>query len=676
MSLTGNLEDLPLLDIIQIVSFSRKTGYLSIEMSKGQGGIVFREGLVVSAFTADSPPIDPRFAALPADRRDKAIRSRIAFALEQMARLREGAFGFELTEDVPRVLGERDISPETLAGGINPQNLLLDLTSGIDDARAESAAAVEASFATPDEGVFDEERETDRPVVPSTAFASDLVGSGTAEATTDEPPADESIDAAVDRAFEGAAEAVESAGEAVPKPPEVAPESAGAAEHAGEAVLDAAEVAPRPADARPDATDVAPESAGAEPAVLEPDRPDAEGDDAAAWAPSSPAYSPQTMPLKPVRLPEAPSAQSPAAPEPSPEPEVARVILLVDDEEDVRQILGRHFASAGFHIEEAGDPETAAKVAIRLREASSPFVVVTDLGMPASGGASFHGGFEVVKRLWKMNLRPPVVMMTENLSQSLRLRARQMGVQAFVFKPTLSKLNPRQYEADLSAFAFKLSADVLPRLAARASLRPVPHRRRDFSETGAPPPGPAPAPEDATRPFEFLRRRLAELRQPEDANQIAVLVMKVAREFFERAILFVIKNDEARGLGGFGLAPRDETLNLLARTVAIPLGDPSIFHEVARERRPFAGVPASDRWLGHLMGRIGRFHSRGIVLLPLVAHRETIALLFGDSPETGRDVGGLDALEVFVHQAGIALENVFLQKKLQAMQERDGPGVR
>jgi len=59
-----------------------------------------------------------------------------------------------------------------------------------------------------------------------------------------------------------------------------------------------------------------------------------------------------------------------------------------------------------------------------------------------------------------------------------------------------------------------------------------------------------------------------------------------------------------------------------------------------------------------------------------VAHRETIALLFGDSPETGREVSGHEALEVFVHQAGIALENVFLQKKLQAIQEKEGPAVR
>jgi hypothetical protein len=152
--------------------------------------------------------------------------------------------------------------------------------------------------------------------------------------------------------------------------------------------------------------------------------------------------------------------------------------------------------------------------------------------------------------------------------------------------------------------------------------------------------------------------------------------MKVAREFFERAVLFLVKNDEARGLGGFGLAPREETLNLLARQVAIPLGDASVFQDVARGRRAYQGPPPQDRWMGHFMGRIGRFQSRGVVVLPLVAHRETIALVFGDNPETGRDPAGLEALEVFVQQAGIALENLFLQRKLQAIEEKDKAPLR
>ncbi len=601
MGLQGNLEDLPLLDIIQIVSFSRKTGHLAIEMEGGDGAIVFRDGLVVSAFTAGSPPADPRLGTLPREARERAIRARIGFALEQLARLREGAFGFELSDDVPVLVGGRDLRHETLEVGINPQEMLLDIAEGIDDDRAQSAAAVEASFAAPEEAVVSEV-----PIVPASAFARD-------RASDDDP------------------DATSPGGLAAPP----RPGTAAAASVPGEA----------PAEAPP-----------------------AEAPGPAALASDSPGGPPAVEPSAPEpRHPPVVDDGEPVLPAPS------RTLLLVDDEEDVRRILAGHFTAAGFQVEEASDPDTATKAAGRLRDGRSAFVLVTDLGMPASGGASFQGGFEVVKRLWKMNLRPPVLMMTESLNQSLRLRARQMGVQSFVFKPTLSKLNPRQFEADLSAFARKLAADVLPRLAEVAVLRPAaaPAPAPRKAEAG----GSGDAPAGDTQPYEFLRRSLDELARGGDANQIAVVVMKVAREFFERAILFVVKNEEARGLGGFGLAPRDETINLVARSVAIPIGDESVFRDVVRSRHPYSGPLPRDRWAGHLLGRIGRFQSKGIAILPLVSNRESIALLFGDNPETGRDPARLDALEVFLRQAGVALENVFLQRKLQSLRDEARPGV-
>ena len=655
MSLTGNLEDLPLLDIVQIVSFSKKTGYLAIDMEGGQGGIVFRDGLVVAAFTAGSPPADPRSNSLPPEKREPLVRSRIVFALEHLARLREGAFGFELSDEVPRNLGSRDLTPETMAGGINPQDLLLDLAAGMDEGLAESAAAVEASFAAPEEGVVDVD-PTDTSPIPARA-ASDLGAAGQAEA---EPAAPVPATAADPTTTIDVSGAVKPETPAAPAPSTEPRRLTGP----DETIAPGASPPPPAPPPRPHAPVVPPAQPPAPAAPAAPPAPPVPEPPAVPAAPPAPpAAEPPAPEPPPAPTPEAPAAV--AAAEPG-----ARALLLVDDEADVRGILRDHFAAAGYRIEEAGDPEAAAKLARRLRTEGVPFVLVTDLGMPSSGGASFYGGFEVVKRLWKMNLRPPILMMTESLNQSLRLRARQMGIQAFVFKPTLSKLNPRQFEADLSAFASKLASDVLPRLAEVASLRrmPPPRKGKHPLDSGAA----GPPAEDAVRPFEFLKRRLRDLRQPEDANEIAALVMKVAREFFERSILFVVKNDQARGLGGFGLAPREETLNLLARQITIPLLEPSVFRDVASSRRPFAGHLPTDRWSGHLMGRIGRFQSGGIALLPLQAHRETIALLFGDNPESGRAIAGLEALEVFVHQAGISLENVFLQRRLQTLQEREG----
>jgi len=577
MSLTGNLEDLPLLDILQIVSFSKKTGYLSIRTGAGEGAIVFRDGFVTSSFTWDTAPLDPRVRSLTPDQRSRMLRHRIEVALEQLIRLREGQFNFSLSDEAPTRVGARDIVDETLPDGINPQELLLDLARGMDEDRRDSTAALESSFVEP---------EDDTAPIPAASPPTPSIAA--------EPPAPK-----------------------LPPPP------------------------PPPAPVPP-----------------------------------------------PKPAPAAPSVSS-----------SERVILLVDDEEEVRRILADHFTSGGYQVVEAEDPEAAVKKAGRLGKSGIPFLVVSDLGMPTSGGSSFQGGFEVVKRLGKMNLHPPVLMMTESLGSSLQARAKQMGIARIVFKPGLSKLDPGQFEADLRAFAHKLIADVIPRLEPAAEAAPAPARKKAASpgrpaapssaapagpsSTGPAPSGPSsarpavpadaslPSAQELSREFAILQKRLEDLRKPNDASQIAMLVMKMAREFFERGVLFLVKNGEARGLGGFGPAPREESLHLLARDVLIPLTEPSVFLDVSLSRKPLVGPLPEGRWSQYLMGKIGRFRSATVALIPLLTNRETIALLFGDNPETGRPFGRLEALEVFIDQAGIALENAFLQRKVHTLQGRE-----
>jgi CheY-like chemotaxis protein len=620
MSLTGNLEDLPLLDILQIVSFSKKTGYLSIRTSAGEGAIVFREGLVVASFTWDSLPVDPRLRTLPPDKRAVLLRQRIELALEQLIRLREGQFNFSLTERPPEAISGRPIADETLADGINPQELLLDLARGMDEERRDSTAAIEASFAE-----APSEEPAPRPP---------------------EPPAPP-----------------------VPSAP-AAPPSAPLLESARNLRSEWVEPPPLPAKPPP------------------PAMPETED------GPQTMRYTlplvPPAAPVPPPRAP-APAATAASAPAAAAGP---RPILLVDDEPDVRRVLAEHFSRAGHVVVEAEDPDSGVKQAGKLGRGTGPFLVVTDLGMPTSGGSSFQGGFELVKRMAKMNLRPPVLLMAETLSGALQARARQLGIRRVVFKPSLSKLDPPQFEADLRAFARKLLADVLPDLGA-GSAEPPPSsagpRKAPRSAAAPAPPAPAapvaastppaPAPpaaaeagrtvEELSRELETLQRRLEDLRKGGDATQVSALVMEVAREFFERGILFLVKNQQARGLGGFGLAPGEDNLNLLAREVAIPLAEPSVFQDVVGRRRPHWGELPEGKWSQYLLARIGRFKSGSVALIPLLTHRETIAVLFGDNPETGRTPGRLDSLEVFINQAGIALENAFLQRKLQALQGRE-----
>jgi hypothetical protein len=266
----------------------------------------------------------------------------------------------------------------------------------------------------------------------------------------------------------------------------------------------------------------------------------------------------------------------------------------------------------------------------------------------------------------KMHLRPATLIMSESPTPAIQARARQMGIGQFVFKPGLSKLDPAQFRADMNAFAARIIEHELPRLTRGAPLAPKPAAQRLAAATATA----SASSDEISRQFAVLQRHLEELRQPESVNQISALIMRAAREFFERAVLLLVKNEEARGLGGFGRAPREQKIGLLVREVVVPLKEPSILQQVVTSGKSFAGPSPEGRWEQYLLGKIGRFKSDGFALVPLLAHRETIAVLFGDNPETGRELGRLDALEVVVSQAGIAFENVFLQRKIELLQQR------
>jgi hypothetical protein len=138
--------------------------------------------------------------------------------------------------------------------------------------------------------------------------------------------------------------------------------------------------------------------------------------------------------------------------------------------------------------------------------------------------------------------------------------------------------------------------------------------------------------------------------------------MTMARDFFERAVLFIVKDDELRGLGGFGPAVRDDII-LVIRDARIPLSEPSAFQEVVASGKPLVGVLPPGRFEALLVETLGASTSGEAALLPLVTNRETIALLFGDNPVSGTPLRRLEPLEVFLAQAGVALENAFLTRK-------------
>jgi hypothetical protein len=130
--LKGSLDDFSIADILQVISYGGKTGYLSLETRAGGGVIVFRKGRVLASVDDGGAPLEVDVELLRGWSRDEVIRQRIAACLDRLSRCRQGDFSFQVSAQPPRMIAGRDVGAETLDTGIEVVELLLELASSRD----------------------------------------------------------------------------------------------------------------------------------------------------------------------------------------------------------------------------------------------------------------------------------------------------------------------------------------------------------------------------------------------------------------------------------------------------------------------------------------------------------------------------------------------------------------
>jgi len=100
-------------------------------------------------------------------------------------------------------------------------------------------------------------------------------------------------------------------------------------------------------------------------------------------------------------------------------------ILIVDDEQSVRDVLGEYFVEQGYSVETAGDGEEA----LALVQASAPDLVLLDVRMPGIDGV------ETLRRLRAIAKDLAVIMVTANEDIGLARDTLRLGALDYVAKP-------------------------------------------------------------------------------------------------------------------------------------------------------------------------------------------------------------------------------------------------
>jgi hypothetical protein len=217
---------------------------------------------------------------------------------------------------------------------------------------------------------------------------------------------------------------------------------------------------------------------------------------------------------------------------------------------------------------------------------------------------------------------------------------------------------------------------------------PAPARPSAAAPAAAPPPLPRPAPaphlssEPAKEEFRTrieketprseiaaLKSMFDELRFPTATAEVTLLILRYASEVVNRAVLFMVKKDEVRGLGQFGIELRGKSPDQVVRNIKVPLNKPSLFLTVIESRRSYLGPLEPNECNNYLLTEMGGAAPEAVLAIPLIVDGKIALIVYGDNLPERKSISGIDTLEIFMNQAGMALEKALLEKRIAELQK-------
>jgi Domain of unknown function (DUF4388) len=625
MSLVGSLEDLGLADILQIVSLSRKSGLLLLRSEAGDARIVLRDGMVRGASVKGESDslravlVDGGF--LRAEDFDRAVERAEEEGGAVDAMLAEiGGLAPERLESLRRECVERAVMRMfTWRAGefsfeireeVDPQDAELLLPTGINT----QYLAIEATRRR-DEGTLGrspvppiEEEEADEPLF-----------SGESEAGGAPAPG------AVETVALAALRQAEDAWSPDPGPAEITVEETLAAPESIPVTLDADEVLLLDAgEALPDGDLAGELGAPADAPAEDPLAPTRPGDASPAAA-ATPAWGVATAGTSVAAGP----AHLVAI-----DPDLCALEWLKATLEDLY---------ARIHIFQRSEIGLE-RIRYYLARGVVPAVLVSARAPadPLTGSSDVE---QLVRRLRALAPTMPIAVLGEEGRPG---PSRVPGADAVVQRPASPGADPAFWPS---------YADTAERL--REALRALAPARRGASA------------QRASRASLLRLKALSDrLRDPSSQGDVLALVLEYAAECFSRVAIFMLRDDVAAGMVQKGLpaagGPDDEALR---RIELLPDDLPELFRQ-AVERRAAVRSSLDSPLDRRLADRLGTARAPEAYAAPIESGGCVVAILYGDNLPGGASLVDTTALEIVLHEAGLALDRALLERALADAERR------
>jgi len=368
-----------------------------------------------------------------------------------------------------------------------------------------------------------------------------------------------------------------------------------------------------------------------------------------------------------------PLVSTTAAPIGTSEPTGGATLYLIDDDDVTRDGLAKAFERLGVACRVFADA-TSYRGALQQLAPGEGAVALIDLIMPRADGSGILGGLELLESVRREHPELPVLIVSDHPNPEAEQRVRTLGVTALLHKPKKSEVRTPAGAAALDDLAISVIARLPGGGAAGAEPKEPSsdlfnlgeEMRLEFGEGDAdfvPSRGPQ------SPGLHLLRGMLAELQNPALGGGIILLVLRFASELMNRAVIFVVKESEIVGLGQFGIESSHEPADVLVRKMCIPRGAGSVFDRLVAQMAVQRVQLGASEWDNYLRTQLGGGNPAEVFLGPIISEGKVVAILYGDNLPAQTPVGDTESLEIFLSQAGIAMEKALLERRLRVKSE-------
>jgi CheY-like chemotaxis protein len=342
---------------------------------------------------------------------------------------------------------------------------------------------------------------------------------------------------------------------------------------------------------------------------------------------------------------------------------VEQPLVIVDDDGPSLQVIAEALRDTGFEVHAMTRSEDALiTVDTLFRSGKSPTILI-DLIMPKMDGSGVLGGVELLELLRNNFPDLPIIVMSDYHHGDAEKKVFDMGY-PFIMKPRRLALGASPMLQNFLSLLLQLirsgeaadtSTEWLEQFNLGDELR---------LELGDDDDMPTPAKSANDGGLSLLRGMLEDLNCPDLQGGVLLLVLRFASEFMNRAIIFKVDDNIISGTGQFGISGGKYGGDERVRSIHFPVESGSMFSDPYRTAHALTFKPAPTQVDTHIFEQLGGGVPEEIFIGPIISQSSVIGFLYGDNLPEMKPVGETGTLEIFLSQAGIAMEKSMLERQL------------